>query len=184
MYRWCEAVQARRYGHLLCEPDGLGSYGFSGGSTVKDISGFNNHASNSASHTTGALPPLKVPLNGSTTSYPRVTLFNGSNQYVQVNHGGSKPINISGPQLTMSAWIRWDGKNGSNMILNKESTYEIAVNSGKFQCAIQTDGGSGWYWTGNKSISANTWTHVACTYSRSDCKIHVRERRPAVCGRR
>jgi hypothetical protein len=150
-----------------------GTYGFSGGSTVKDISGFNDHASNSASHTTGALPPLKVPLNGSTTSYPRVTLFNGSNQYVQVNHGGSKPINISGPQLTMSAWIRWDGKNGSNMILNKESTYEIAVNSGTFQCAIQTDGGSGWYWTGNKSISANTWTHVACTYSRSDCKIRT-----------
>ena len=164
----------------VCAEDGLstfcanrmawGAYGFGGGTTEPDISGFGNHGVDAVGHTTSNLPPLLVP---GGHAWPQVLSFNGSNQFLQMSHTTAKPYNLSGPNITVSAWIRWNGQGGSNIIANKESSYEIAVNGGRFQCAIQVDGGGGWFWVDSSPVVANVWTHVACKYAKATCSIDL-----------
>jgi hypothetical protein len=152
-----------------------GSFLYGGHSLVRDISGASNHGKDLVGRTTNSQPPLKVKVAASTVNYPQTVKFNGSSHYIDVQHSSSKPFNLSSPQMTMSAWVRHTGASWANqIIINKESSYEIAINSNKFACAINTQGSSGWFWvTGGPTISAYTWTHVACTYSRASCNIEL-----------
>jgi len=150
-----------------------GAYGMGGGGSVTDISGFDNHGADQVGHTSSNMPPLKLPYTGSNMDYSQVLDFNGSSNYVRVNHVANSSFDLKSPQITMSAWVRWNGQGGSHIIINKESSYEIGINNGRFACAIQTDGGGGWYWTGSTMMVANKWTHVACTYDTATCKIQT-----------
>ena len=83
--------------------------------------------------------------------------------YVRVGH--TPTTNLSGAGLTMMAWVQWDGSSGERIILNKESTYEIAIHGNNFDCAVETTAPGGWFWFGGGGgIAAGQWHHVACTY--------------------
>ena len=159
----------------MCTKDMVwGTYGLgSSASTVIDISGYGNHGTDAVGHTASNTPPLTIPIGSSTNAYPQVLDFNGSTNYVKIDHGADKPFNLSSPQITMSAWVRWNGSGGSQIIVNKENSYEMGINNGRFQCAVQTDGGGDWFWVGATFMVAHKWTHVACTYDTASCKIQT-----------
>ena len=69
-----------------------------------------------------------------------------------------------GAAFTVEAWVNPDITSGENMILNKEDVYEIAVNNGILQTAIQPAGLS-WEWLATEGeVLAGEWTHVAATW--------------------
>ena len=117
------------------------------GATAFDGSSYANHAALNGATWTGGKTGGGVQLSGA--------------QWLEIPNSASNRIN--GPGITMMAWIYWSGAGGSNIIINKESTYEMAVNSGNLQIAVLSSGGS-WFWSGSASIPANTWTHVATTH--------------------
>lgn len=75
--------------------------------------------------------------------------------------------------LTLEAWVFWDGTAGHNVIMNKESSYQIAVVSGTLQAAVQTTGPASWFWFGSGAITANQWTHVALTADATDFRLYT-----------
>jgi hypothetical protein len=69
-----------------------------------------------------------------------------------------------GIAFTVEAWVNPDITSGENMILNKEDVYEIAINNGILQTAVQPVG-LGWEWLGTEGeVLAGEWTHVAATW--------------------
>jgi hypothetical protein len=69
-------------------------------------------------------------------------------------------------EWTVTAWIRWDGSTGENMIYNKDNLYEARVSNGyvNYLWRPSLD------WLGGTSfpVSAGTWAHVATTYEGSE----------------
>jgi prepilin-type N-terminal cleavage/methylation domain-containing protein len=67
---------------------------------------------------------------------------------------------------TVSAWIRWDGSTGENIIYNKENLYEARVNGGYVQYAWQPH----WNWDGGSTfpVTADTWAYVTTVYDGSE----------------
>ncbi|MBN1381462.1 MAG: prepilin-type N-terminal cleavage/methylation domain-containing protein [Deltaproteobacteria bacterium] len=63
---------------------------------------------------------------------------------------------------TMSAWIKWDGSSGDNIIYNKENLYEARVQSGFLNYAWQPH----WVWDGGSTytVTADTWTYLTTVY--------------------
>ena len=117
------------------------------GATAYDSSSYANHATvQGATWTTG--------------NPGGAMLFSGA-QWLEVPNSASN--RVVGPGITMMGWVYWNGTTGENMLVNKESTYEIAVQSGVLKCAIATSGGT-WFWSGAGAVPANTWTHIACTH--------------------
>ncbi|GMV43126.1 MAG: hypothetical protein AMXMBFR64_48420 [Myxococcales bacterium] len=145
-------------GVIVCKPDASGAMcagepvvylklDEGTGATAFDSSSYGNHAA----------------FNGATWAAGQsggAAQFAGA-QWLEIANGTSNKV--TGPGITMMAWVYWSGVTGSNIIVNKESTYEAGVNNGTFQCAVATSGGS-WFWSGTAAVPANTWTHVACTH--------------------
>ncbi len=66
--------------------------------------------------------------------------------------------------FTVEAWVNPDKTDGENMVVNKEDVYEISVNNGILQTAIQPAGQS-WAWLGNEGeVLDSEWTHIAATW--------------------
>ncbi len=66
--------------------------------------------------------------------------------------------------FTVEAWVNPDKTEGENMVLNKEDVYEISINNGILQTAIQPIG-QGWAWLGSEGeVFASEWTHIAATW--------------------
>ncbi|MGQ9630780.1 MAG: LamG-like jellyroll fold domain-containing protein [bacterium] len=108
---------------------------------------------------------------GKSGSYGSALSFNGTSDYVEIPYNASSALNISGNGITMEAWIYPTSTSWSRIILNKENSYEIAVNSGVFQAAVETTAAGGWFWAGTGSVPINQWTHVAATYDAGPGKI-------------
>lgn len=127
------------------------------GGLVLDATGNGNHATNFGAG------------RGETGVYGNSFSFDGSAGYTEV----SDSIGLDNMSaLTMEAWVYPTDVTGENIILNKETTYEMGINGGLFKVAIQTDS-MGWIWLGTKSVSPNTWTHVAATYDGSVIKLYI-----------
>lgn len=86
---------------------------------------------------------------------------NGAN-YVEAADSAS--LDVSGNAITISSWVYPTASTSSATILNKEYSYELALNNGVFQAAVETTASGGWAWGGSQPISNNRWTHVAFVY--------------------
>jgi len=83
--------------------------------------------------------------------------FVGSSDYV--NASSTSSLN-PGADMTMEAWIYWNGGSGDHNIVTKESAYEFKVNGGYINYATNP-----WAWRGGTSaqISQGDWHHIAIT---------------------
>jgi len=91
-------------------------------------------------------------------------VFDGVDDYVTI--GDYPGLNVS-TNLTMEAWIKPTGAGtGTNIIVNKEGEYEMAINAttGEVMWAFDNiDPDWNWHYTGY-FVPANEWTHLAVTY--------------------
>jgi len=85
-------------------------------------------------------------------------------EYVRVSDSNSLDVKY----ITMSAWIKTDGTDTSNIVVNKENTYEMAAGWKGLSLAAAGNGCStwcdGWMIQNAGAIQNNTWTHIATTW--------------------
>ena len=88
--------------------------------------------------------------------------FDGADDHVAVPSSASL---VMGAAMTMEAWINPDlSANATQIILNKEGEYELAVMAdGTLQFAFAEGAGWAWHNTG-AVIPRGTWSHVAVSY--------------------
>ncbi len=126
---------------------------------MEDLSGHSNHGS----------------IFGTAIAAGRVGMardFRGSGSYLQA--ADSATLDISGNQITLAAWVYPKSNSASSVILNKEGSYEIGLNNGVFQAAVETSASGSWAWGGTQTVPLNTWTHVAFAYeSGSTWKFYL-----------
>ena len=84
--------------------------------------------------------------------------FDGFNDYILVNYN---PDLNPESDLTMAAWIYWEGTDQEQNVLTKEGCYEFRVESGYINYATNP-----WSWRGGSSalINSNTWNHIVITH--------------------
>jgi hypothetical protein len=84
--------------------------------------------------------------------------FDGFDDYIMINY---VPDLNPGADLTIAAWIYWDGTSEEQNILTKEGCYEFRVEGGYINYATNP-----WAWRGGSSalISSNTWNHITITH--------------------
>ena len=87
--------------------------------------------------------------------------FNGTSQFAQADDNAQ--FDITGA-ITVEAWVYMTAYNAStwNMVVNKESSYELGVHAGVWKYALNGSGG----WTGVSTgipYTLNVWQHVAFT---------------------
>ncbi len=126
---------------------GTGGAGDGFGGTVgtwQDKSGLNNHVTQG---TAANRPTYNVTtLNGNP-----VLGFDGIND-VLFRPDTSASLDLTGNGLTIFAVARASNVAGSPMILNKENSYELAMQGSKIQGAVETAAGGVWQWGGTTAI--------------------------------
>ncbi len=97
--------------------------------------------------------------------------FDGVNDYVAIANSASL---IMSSTMTMEAWINPDiSTNATQIILNKEGEYEMAIFAdGSLNVAFAEGGTWAWHSTG-AVIDRNAWTHVAVTYNAGAVTTYV-----------
>ncbi len=98
--------------------------------------------------------------------------FGGIDDFVSI--AGSASLTMS-TTMTMEAWFRADDyPNATQMILNKEGEYEVAVHAdGSLRWAIaRSDNTWAWHNTGF-AVTTGQWTHVAITYDNGTVTTYV-----------
>ncbi len=99
--------------------------------------------------------------------------FNGSNQYLQADLAITATDNI-----TMEAWVNWEGQSGSPGILyhgsSGSSGYGIFLSESASPCQSITIlcGGKG-YVTSSTQLSTNSWHHVAAVRDNGVWKLYL-----------
>jgi len=112
---------------------------------------------------TGSLPTQTAPSGGKVCRagvFTRVDANNGG--YLDLGDPADGDLDPGAAPWTASAWIRWDGSPGDNIIFNKENLYEARVNGGYVQFAWMPH----WTWDGGTSlpVTADTWAYVTIVY--------------------
>ncbi len=82
----------------------------------------------------------------------------------QVEAMDSPSLDINGKAFTMEAWVFPTGV-GSLIIVNKENSYEMALNQGILSYAVSA---GNWKWWGQGVVEQNIWSHVAVTYDGTE----------------
>jgi len=102
--------------------------------------------------------------------------FDGINDYIEV--GDVPALDLTGDEVTLSAWIRIEDLNGEMKILAKwadaggQFQYLISVNAtDKLIFAINAGGQS--TAVGTTSLVVATWYHVAGTYDGSNIRVYL-----------
>ncbi|RLB90169.1 MAG: hypothetical protein DRH50_12735 [Deltaproteobacteria bacterium] len=92
--------------------------------------------------------------------FTRVDASNGG--YLDLGDPADGDLDPGTDPWTVSAWIKWDGSSGENIIYNKENLYEARVSGGYVNYAWQPY----WYWVGGTSfpVTADTWAYVTTVY--------------------
>jgi len=92
--------------------------------------------------------------------FTRVDASNGG--YLDFGDPADGDLDPGTDPWTVSAWIKWDGSSGENIIYNKENLYEARVSGGYVNYAWQPY----WYWVGGTSfpVTADTWAYVTTVY--------------------
>lgn len=100
--------------------------------------------------------------------------FDGSDDYIEVSDNGNSSLDVD--YLTFTAWVKTSGQSTSNMVMNKENTYEIAAGTDGISMAVQAESCSNWCnsWAiedaGN--LESGKWTFVAGTWNGSHMKVY------------
>lgn len=98
--------------------------------------------------------------------------FDGTSGYVELG----TPANLQFTNaMTMSAWVRPTAFGSQQIILNYEDSYEVALNNGRLQYALNCCGGNNDYWKWvDTGITAalNQWTGFAISYTSGQVKIY------------
>jgi len=131
------------------------------GEVVDSGSGGNNGVA--AAVGSGSLPIQTTPSSGKVCRagiFTRVDATDGG--YLDVGDPADGDLDPGTSPWTVSAWFKWDGSPGENILYNKENLYEVRVNGGYLQYAWQPH----WAWDGGTSfpVTADTWTHVTVVY--------------------
>jgi len=92
--------------------------------------------------------------------FSRVDSYNGG--YLDMGDPADGDLDPGARPWTISAWVKWDGSSGENIIYNKENLYEARVNNGYVQYAWRPH----WVWDADNSfpIAKDTWTYVTTVY--------------------
>jgi hypothetical protein len=121
-------------------------------------------------------PVMKVVFLVSLLAIPLILLASGTlaqnhaiefsgNAADQVQAEDSPSLDINGKEFTMEAWVYPTGLGGSLIIVNKENSYEMALNQGVLSYAVSA---GNWKWWGQGNVESDTWSHVAVTYNGTD----------------
>jgi len=134
---------------------------------VRDSGTGESHGKAAKYGTTGTLPTQTTPSGGKVCRagvFTRVDASNGG--YLDLGDPTDGDLDPDTNPWTMSAWIKWDGSSGENIIFNKENLYETKVDGGYVQYAWQPH----WAWDGGTSfpVTADTWTYVTTVYDGSE----------------
>jgi hypothetical protein len=129
-----------------------------GGTTVGDSSGFSNNgvAQNGMGWTSGQV--------GGAGS------FDGLDDQVSVPDSSS--LSVTGPALTLEAWVRPTAVNGYRVLIHKELQYSLAIYNGQLtyaDSATWSYATLGYY----GSIPMGTWSHVAVTFDGSLLRYYI-----------
>ena len=101
--------------------------------------------------------------------------FDGSNDYLDA--GNPSALNLSGDEVTLSAWIRLETTNDEGKILAKWSDaagqfqYLLSTNSGD-QCLFAVFPGVTKIAQGSTTLVMNTWYHIAGVYDGSELRVY------------
>ncbi len=142
------------------------NYAWSGtaGEVLDSGSGGSNGVA--ASGGSGVLPLQTTPSGGKVCRAGVFTRVNDTNGgYLNLGDPADGDLDPGTYPWTISAWIKWDGSSGDNIIFNKENLYETRVNGGYVSYAWQPH----WAWDGGTSfpVTANEWTYVTTVYDGS-----------------
>lgn len=134
---------------------------------VRDSGTGESHGKAAKYGTTGSLPTQTTPSGGKVCRagvFTRTDANNGG--YLDLGDPTDGDLDPDTNPWTMSAWIKWDGSSGENIIFNKENLYETKVDGGYVQYAWQPH----WAWDGGTSfpVTADTWTYVTTVYDGSE----------------
>ncbi len=140
--------------------DGLGWNGSA--EEVMDTGTGASHGTASA-RGTGALPVQTSPSGGKVCRAGDFTRIDGNNGgYLDLGDPVDGDLDPGTDPWTLSAWIKWDGSSGENIIYNKETLYEARVSGGYVNYAWQPH----WAWDGGTAfpVTAGEWTYVTSMY--------------------
>ncbi|MCK5040300.1 MAG: LamG domain-containing protein, partial [Candidatus Aenigmarchaeota archaeon] len=111
--------------------------------------------------------------NWTTGKFDNALQFDGINDYVTIPNSAS--VNITGTEITISAWIRNYNLSDSliHVILMKRNAYSIVIETdGTFRCGI--DGLTDPYSSGSPpAITDNNWHYVSCTYNSTHIMTYL-----------
>jgi len=96
--------------------------------------------------------------------------FNGVSDYVEVADDDS--LDITGSEITLSAWIKPDSLANANIVRKRQSDdgYYLIIYGGKIRLAIND---VGWNYGGYAPPSTGQWYHVVGVYDGSSRKVYV-----------
>jgi hypothetical protein len=78
-------------------------------------------------------------------------------------------------EISLSAWVYLIDNRGNRSVVCKEDEYEMGINGGQVQMAVQTVKGPPWAWLGSGTVPLNTWTHVKATYDGQWIRTYVND---------
>jgi len=101
--------------------------------------------------------------------------FDGSNDHLDA--GNPSALNLTGDEVTLSAWIRLDTVDGEGKILAKwsdaaqEFQYLLSINDDE-KCLFAIYDGNTHIAQGTTTLAANTWHHIAGVYDGTELRVY------------
>jgi len=92
-----------------------------------------------------------------------IQFIGDASQHVEAKDSDS--LDINGKEFTMEAWVYPTELGADLIIVNKESSYEMAIGQGVLRYAIMAPT---WAWWGQGVVPLNEWSHVAVTYDGTE----------------
>ncbi len=114
---------------------------------------------NNLSHTTGSRQPTYIAAGKNGND---LVSFDG-NDALYITDALQSGLDLNGNGMTLIAVTNATTTAGARILINKESSYEMAFNGGKYQSAISTSAPGGWAWGGTSAITTG-WHMTGFTY--------------------
>lgn len=102
-------------------------------------------------------------VNGSLAQSYAIEFSGNAADHVQAEDSPS--LDISGKEFTMEAWVHPTGVGELIIIVNKENSYEMALDQSVLRYAVNAPN---WKWWGQGNVELDNWSHVAVTYDGTE----------------
>ena len=122
---------------------------------------------NNLSHATGSNQPTYVAggKNGND-----ILSFDG-NDALYITDAAQTGLDLTGNGMTLIAVTNPTTTGGARILINKESSYEVAFQGGKYQAAVSTTAPGGWAWGGTSAITT-AWHITGFTHADTAWQFH------------